>query len=81
MTAWRRLFGWSMLVCGSALCAFGLWAIGAYIWGVVEVLNASDRSWIFWGLAILFLGVFSTGAGAALIVFARRLLSTSTKGK
>lgn len=70
----KTALAWATIIAGGLCTVFGLWAIGAYIWGVIEILDEPDQSWIFWGLAILFLGIFSAMGGAALMVFGRRLL-------
>ncbi len=41
------------------LTAFGVFLIGAYVVGAVEVIaeDAADKSWLYWGLALAFFGV------------------------
>lgn len=41
------------------LSAFGIFLIGAYVAGAIEVIveDAPDKSWLYWGLALAFLGV------------------------
>ena len=71
----RLILGWALQIVGAGLVLFGVWAVGAYVWGVIEVLNEPDRSWIFWGLAILFIGIGAIGTGVGMVVSGRRLLS------
>lgn len=51
------------------LSAFGLFLIGAYVAGAIEVIaeDAADKSWLYWGLALAFLGgvVLVMGIGLA----------------
>lgn len=70
----RQILGWSLFVIGGVLALAGAWGIGAYVWGVIDVLDQPDQSWIFWGLALLFGGIMVLGAGLASIVIGRRLL-------
>ena len=70
----RILLGWAILLIGAALALFGVWAILAYIWGVIGVLGEADKSWIFWGLAILFTGIFAIAGGVPMMYFGRRLI-------
>ncbi len=58
---------------GVLLLASGLWLVGGYVARAVAVLHEPDRSWLFWGLAILFLGLMLAGAGAGLIAWGRSL--------
>lgn len=64
---WKRAFGWILCGLGCLATLFGLWAVGGYVWGVVAVLNEPDQSWIFWGLAILFIGLCGLGLGIGMI--------------
>ena len=73
----KTAIAWVALIVGTLCVLFGLWAIGAYVWGVIDVLDAADQSWIFWGLAILFIGIFSTLGGGARLFLGRRLLNRS----
>lgn len=70
----RHTFGWLLTLAGGLVCLFGIWAIGAYAWGVIEVLDAPDKSWIFWGLAILFIGLICLPLGAGMVVYGRRIV-------
>jgi DMSO/TMAO reductase YedYZ heme-binding membrane subunit len=59
-----RIGGACLLLTGGVAALFGLWAITAYVAGVVDVLDEPDQSWMFWGLVFLVLGVPALGAGA-----------------
>lgn len=55
---------------GIPLTLAGLFLIGAYIAGVVDIMinRPADRSWIFWGLGVAFIGVTLLVSGAVLLV-------------
>jgi membrane protein implicated in regulation of membrane protease activity len=65
---------WSLstiaLVLGAILTASGLFLLGLYLAGVVDVVidQPADRSWLFWGLGVAFIGVTLLVGGVALIV-------------
>ena len=65
---------WSLstiaLVLGAILTASGLFLLGLYLAGVVDVVidQPADRSWLFWGLGVAFSGVTLLVGGVALIV-------------
>ncbi len=65
---WQRVVGWSLCGLGCLVILIGIWAIGGYIWGVISVLGEPDRSWVFWGLAILFIGLAAFGLGIRMVV-------------
>ncbi len=65
---WRRVVGWILFCLGCFVTLIGVWAIGGYIWGVVSVLDEPDQSWMFWGLAILFVGVAAVAIGIGMTV-------------
>jgi hypothetical protein len=50
------------------LSGLGLFLIGAYVAGVVEVVveDASDKSWLYWGLALAFFGIVVLAMGMGL---------------
>lgn len=60
-------FGWALILIGGLVLLIGLWAIGAYIWGIIDILDEADQSWIFWGLIFLFIGVVATFIGSGAI--------------
>lgn len=55
----RRIVSGLAIVSGLVVGAVGAWAVGLYLWGVVDVLDQPDRSWIFWGAIFLLAGVCS----------------------
>ncbi len=65
---------WSLstiaLVLGAILTASGLFSLGLYLAGVVDVVidQPADRSWLFWGLGVAFIGGTLLVGGVALIV-------------
>ncbi|MFO7806626.1 MAG: hypothetical protein R6V30_13315 [Paracoccaceae bacterium] len=50
--------------------------MGSYIWGVVSVINEPDQSWMFWGLAIFFIGLAGLGLGIGIFAAGRSLLKS-----
>ncbi len=75
--ALNKTLGWALIIFAAAVSIFGIWAIVAYVWGVIDVLDEPDQSWIFWGLAFLFIGVFAVGTGIGLFVLGREKLRAS----
>lgn len=69
-----RLLTSAALVLGIVLSGSGLIFLGIYIAGVIEILidQPADRSWLFWGLGIAFIGMTLLVAGVALVVVWRR---------
>ena len=61
------------VIVGTLMIGVGLWLVGAYSWGVINVIGEADRSWIFWGLALVAIGIPALGAGARLVVWGRSL--------
>lgn len=59
-------------ITGAVLAALGVWLVGAYLLGVLDVLGEADRSWIFWGLALVAIGIPAITAGKRLILWGRR---------
>jgi hypothetical protein len=53
----------------------GLFFVGAYVVGVVEILvdQPADRSWLFWGLGIASIGGVLLVSGVALIFVWRKI--------
>lgn len=51
----------------------GVLLAGAYVVGAVAVLGESDRSWLFWGAALLFIGIILARLGTRLIAAGRRM--------
>ena len=78
-TTLQKTIAWALMLLGGMVALFGAWAIGAYVWGVIDVLDEADQSWMFWGLAILFIGITAFGAGVGLFVLGRQKLRTISK--
>lgn len=62
------------LILGVLLTASGLFFLGSYLLGVVDILidQPPDRSWLFWGLGVAFIGITLLVGGIALIVVWRK---------
>lgn len=71
----RKCMGWGLTLLGGLVFLVGAWAVLAYFWRLIEILDEPDKSWIFWGLAILFIGIGAIGTGVGMVVSGRRLLS------
>ena len=78
-TTLQKTIAWVLMLIGGTVALFGAWAIGAYVWGVIDVLDEADQSWIFWGLAILFIGITAFGVGVGLFVLGRQKLQAISK--
>jgi fatty acid desaturase len=76
----RRGVGRILSGIGVAVAAAGVWMIGAYVARAVSVLGSSDRSWLFWGLAILFAGLLFAGIGVTLFLLGRRITRSAAPG-
>ena len=56
---------------GAVLLMVGVAALKWYVWDVViGQAGESDRSMLFWGLPIVFIGIFAGVAGVGLIISA-----------
>lgn len=73
-SGWRRARGVAATLGGAVMAISGVYLIGIYIYGVVQVMHEPDKSLIFWGLAILFMGIMCTAAGCTLFVHGRNAL-------
>lgn len=58
------------LAIGIPLAMAGVFLVGVYVVGVVDIIinQPPDRSWLFWGLALAFIGVFCLTTGVVLLV-------------
>ena len=70
----KRRLGQGLFGLGGLIALGGLWAIGAYAWGVLAVLGEPDQSWIFWGLALVFVGLGAIGLGLVIALAGRALV-------
>ena len=77
MASTRRILGAIVLGGGVIAVAVGIVLMGAYVVGVIQVLDEPDRSWLFWGLAILFLGIALAGIGGRLAILGRNLIRSA----
>ncbi|MGG7644402.1 hypothetical protein ACQ5SP_06275 [Rhodovulum sp. YNF3179] len=70
----RRILGWALCIAGGIAALAGAWGIGAYAWGVIDVLDEPDQSWMFWGLVFLFGGIMMLFLGIGAILLGREAL-------
>lgn len=66
--AWRRVAAGAGVVLGVLLGVAGAFLSGMYLWSLVGVLGAADRSVVFWYGIILIAGMTLTGAGVGLLL-------------
>jgi len=61
-------------VLGIVFTGAGFVLLGIYVAGVIEILidRPADRSWLFWGLGVAFMGIIQVVGGVALVVVWRR---------
>ena len=76
----RRVLGVAGYALGGVLIAMGVFAVGAYVVGVVDILveKPADRSWLFWGAGLAMFGLIVAGIGVGLVV-AIRLSNRKTR--
>ena len=74
---WSKVLGRTLCGLGCLVTLIGVWAIGGYIWGVISVLDEPDQSWVFWGLAVLFIGLAGVGIGIGMAVAGWSLVKRS----
>ena len=77
----RTVAGRALAVIGGVLVAVGVFGAGAYVVGVVQVLDEPDRSWLFWGLALLLGGMLLVRLGIRLVVLGRSVARSSPAGR
>lgn len=67
---------WPAILAASAAAIsliVGVAAVKWYIWDIaIRQAGEPDRSMLFWGLPIVFIGVGALAVGGSLVVFARR---------
>lgn len=70
------LLGWLAGFAAAVCLVIGAAAVKWYVWDVVIAgAGEADRSMLFWGLPILFIGVWAIGGGVGLGLVARSTLS------
>ncbi|MBX7541260.1 hypothetical protein [Qipengyuania sphaerica] len=69
--------GYLMLGFGLSFAALGAIITGAYVHGVIDVIGEPDQSWIFWGIALLAIGLPMLGGGIALAVWGWQIIRKS----
>jgi hypothetical protein len=74
----HRVSGAVVIGFGVAAVAAGLSMAGAYVYEALRVLDEADRSWLFWGLAMLFIGIILARLGVGLVLLGRRLMRPAT---
>lgn len=71
-----RLMGWLAGIVALVCLVIGGAAVKWYVWDVViGGAGEADRSMLFWGLPILFIGVWALGGGVGLGLVARNTLN------
>lgn len=71
--------GLAVSLAGFSTAALGLFWVGAYALRAIEVLDQPDRSFLFWGLAVLFCGIFLTLLGGALVLWGRTMMRAAPR--
>lgn len=76
----RKGLGILAAVTGVSALFIGGAALKWYFWDIViQQAGEPDRSMLFWGIPIVFIGVAATAAGTALLWLARRRLSPGSR--
>jgi hypothetical protein len=72
----RRFLAWLSVAAAVACLLIGGAALKWYLWDILIVESGSpDRSMLFWGLPVVFIGLAAVGGGVGLGVLARSLFS------
>ena len=75
----RRLVSRGLAVLAAIAVFIGLTALKWYLWDIViQQAGEADRSMLFWGIPIVFIGIASLAVGIRLAAFARKGLSGRT---
>lgn len=78
----RRFLGIAAATTAGLFLIVGVAAAKWYLWDVVVgQRNEPDRSMLFWGLPVLFLGISALLAAAGLAWFARQRLSKKSESR
>jgi hypothetical protein len=68
----NRIVGVGALLVAVVLLVIGAAAVKWYVWDIAtQQAGQPDRSMLFWGLPILFIGIVAIGAFVGLVVLAR----------
>jgi len=68
-----RVLGILAAICAAVCMFIGAAALKWYIWDIaIRQAGEADRSMLFWGLPIVFIGLAALGLGAVLVDQARR---------
>ena len=74
----ERIAGFAAALASVVLLVVGAAAVQWYVWDVaVSQAGQPDRSMLFWGLPVLFIGVIGALASVGMALLARRALSSS----
>lgn len=75
ISRWDTLKSAVAAVIGIPLIAMGGYFLGVYLFGVVDIMinKPPDRSWLFWGIPVAFVGLIMLAAGVGLAMTAWRL--------
>jgi len=74
----ERIAGFAAALASVVLLVVGAAAVKWYVWDVaVSQAGQPDRSMLFWGLPVLFIGVIGALASVGMALLARRALSSS----
>jgi hypothetical protein len=72
----NRIVGVAVSLVAVVFLVIGAAAVKWYVWDIaIGQAGQPDRSMLFWGLPILFIGLFAIGAFGALVVLARTTFS------
>lgn len=75
MTTMQRGLGIAAGLTGMAALLAGAAALKWYIWDIaIQEAGASDRSMLFWGIPVVFVGLGAAAAGILLLRLARQKL-------
>lgn len=73
-----RIVGVAVSIVAVVLLIVGAAGVKWYVWDIaIGEAGQPDRSMLFWGLPILFIGLFAIGAFVAAVVLARKAFSES----
>ena len=74
----NRIVGVAASLVAVVFLVIGAAVVKWYVWDIaIGQAGQADRSMLFWGLPILFIGLFAIGAFVALVVLVRNAFSKS----